>query len=67
MASEYIRWIGHSSDYRTNRWQLTCPRCGHSFSPATTMFARQILHCERAKCNAEIYVDYNDQIVKLAL
>jgi hypothetical protein len=51
-----IVYIDHSSDYRTNRWRVTCG-CGKSFVPPTTMMAKEILVCP--KCNVSYLVDYN--------
>jgi hypothetical protein len=57
--SPYLTYLGPSSDLRTNRWRITCPTCGSSFEPPTTMFARQVLECTRPKCKSSLSVDYN--------
>lgn len=49
--------IGESTDRRTNKWVLTCGKCGKSFEPRTTMHAKQNVTCP--KCGAEETVDYN--------
>lgn len=63
--NQLLRYIGPSSDRRTNRWSITCPRCGHVFEPRTTMFAKVTLACEARKCGAELFVDYNAGTVTL--
>ena len=60
-----LQWLGHSSDLRTNRWRITCPRCAKAFEPQTTMFATQVLTCPARQCNASIFVDYNAQAVSI--
>ena len=57
--SPYLTYLGPSSDLRTNRWRITCPTCGVSFEPPTTMFARQALDCSKLKCKTRLSVDYN--------
>jgi RNase P subunit RPR2 len=51
-----IRYAGPSSDWRTNRWTVTCS-CGKSFEPPTTMRSKQSVICP--KCGREILFDYN--------
>lgn len=57
--------IGASSDGRTNRWRLTCPRCGGQFEPPTTMFNRQGLDCPRRLCGAALLADYEAETVRV--
>ena len=64
-VNHLLSYIGPSSDHRTNRWRITCPRCGHAFEPRTTMFASASLACEGRKCGAELLVDYNAGTVVL--
>lgn len=52
-------YLGHSSDLRTNRWRITCPACGKTFEPQTTMFAQQSLQCPAARCGKHMRADYN--------
>ena len=59
------KYLGASSDLRTGRWEVTCPKCGTVFKPNTTKFARQHLECPRMKCMAEMIADYNNDIVTL--
>lgn len=56
---------GLSSDGRTNRWRIVCPKCGATFRPATTMFSVQTLTCPKAKCGASMVAKYNDDVVHL--
>jgi hypothetical protein len=49
--------LGNSTDYRTNRWQVTCKSCDNSFEPSTTMMAIQTIRCN--KCNEEELINYN--------
>lgn len=58
--------LGRSSDGRTNRWRVTCPRCGKSFEPTTTMFKSQSLVCPNGRCNALMIAHYDDDIVVIA-
>lgn len=51
------RYVGMSSDLRTNVWELTCTNCGKKFKPRTTMYSAQWVECP--KCGREAYVDYN--------
>jgi hypothetical protein len=64
-ASHYIqldkapftkRYLGPSSDGRTNKWELTC-QCGKVFVPPTTMLARREEQCP--KCGRVRVIDYN--------
>ena len=52
------RFLCLSSDYRTNKWELTCP-CKKSWKPNTTMMAISRETCP--KCNTEQIVDYNKE------
>ena len=54
MKKEYL---GLSRDRRTNRWRLTCSKCGKKWRPLTTMFAVKVETCP--KCEHEEVVDYN--------
>ncbi|AXH59616.1 hypothetical protein PLA107_030805 (plasmid) [Pseudomonas amygdali pv. lachrymans str. M301315] len=60
-----LTYLGPSSDYRTNRWRIECPACGHTFEPATTMLTAQHLMCPRAKCSVDLAIDYNAEKVIL--
>jgi DNA-directed RNA polymerase subunit RPC12/RpoP len=51
------RYIGPSTDHRTNRWSLTCPKCQKVFVPTTTMMARRDESCP--KCDFRAVVNYN--------
>lgn len=51
--------IGPSSDWRTSRWRITCPACGHQFVPLTTMLGFQSLTCPGRKCGKELGANYN--------
>lgn len=53
------RVIGLSSDNRTQRWLITCPKCGNEFTPQTTLLAQQEMDCSKAKCGARLFADYN--------
>jgi hypothetical protein len=55
--------LGLSSDWRTNRWRLAL-ECGHSVEPPTTMFAQQVVSCDR--CMKTYVVDYNAKTCELA-
>lgn len=55
------RFIGASSDGRTNRWQVTCPACGNQFSPQTTRMSTQELDCPKNKCGASMAAYYNEE------
>ncbi len=59
------RVLGSSYDYRTNRWQVKCPKCEHSWEPQTTMMGTQGLTCP--KCSTELVARYNDEppVVKI--
>lgn len=52
------RFLGMSSDWRTNRWEITCPHCLKTFCPPTTMFNHQSFSCP--SCLGESYVDYKE-------
>ena len=49
-------FLGMSTDGRTNRWKFFCD-CGYSFQPNTTLYATQVLDCD--KCHARWMVNYN--------
>ncbi len=51
-----IKYLGPTSDYRSNRWRVSC-ECGRSFDPSSTMYARQNIECPR--CGKMYFVDYN--------
>ena len=53
------RVLGLSRDGRTQRWSVTCPKCGHVFEPLTTRLSTQGFECPKAKCSAPLFVDYN--------
>lgn len=52
-----LRWLGHSSDHRTNRWEATCPACGRKWEPRTTMCAGT--SCQCPKCGVALLLEYN--------
>ena len=52
--------VGISSVYRTNVWSISCPYCGQSFKPQTTMMAFQNLTCPNKKCKRNFSVNYNE-------
>ena len=52
-----VRYVGPSSDWRTNRWSVTCS-CGRTFEPPTTMFGCHEVTCP--KCGREILLNYNE-------
>lgn len=56
-------YLGHSHDWRTNRWRLTCPSCSHQWEPQTTMFAVHHISCPR--CGKGVVARYNDLTVHL--
>jgi len=58
-------YICASRDGRTNRWRITCPKCGEQFEPLTTRFSTQGLDCPAKKCHAHMLVDYNNETVRL--
>jgi phage terminase large subunit GpA-like protein len=64
MSGSKLKYLGESRDGRTNRWRIECPKCGNQFEPQTTRLAWQNLTCPGRKCNAEIYVNYNEESVK---
>lgn len=51
--------IGLSRDYRTQRWRVTCPKCGEQFEPQTTMQSMQSIDCPKAKCHSVMIANYN--------
>lgn len=51
-----VRWAGHSSDWRANRWSITCS-CKKTFSPISTRLRTQDIQCP--KCGREFTLDYN--------
>jgi peptide subunit release factor 1 (eRF1) len=62
-----VRLLGLSSDHRTNRWEITCPKCGNAFSPQTTRLSTQWMECPKRKCGAEMEADYNAEPPKVHL
>lgn len=54
------RYLGLSSDQRTNRWRITCAfdNCAHEFEPVTTLRSHQTMDCPR--CSGVLCVDYNE-------
>jgi hypothetical protein len=50
---------GLSRDGRTNRWYVTCKKCGKQFEPPTTMLATQLIVCPNSKCKEEEVINYN--------
>jgi hypothetical protein len=50
---------GLSTDGRTNRWYVTCKKCGKQFEPPTTMLATQLIVCPNSKCKEEEVINYN--------
>lgn len=50
------RYIGLSSDRRTNKWKLECD-CGKSWEPTTTMLGVRDERCP--KCQKSQVVNYN--------
>lgn len=53
------RYLGPSRDQRTNRWMVTCPVCGFSHEPNTTMCRVQDLVCPKSSCKASLIANYN--------
>lgn len=53
------RVIGRSHDQRTQRWFVTCPKCGKGFEPITTRLSTQTFDCPKARCGASLFADYN--------
>jgi len=49
-------YSGSSSDGRTSVWLITCI-CGKQYTPPTTIFAQQQVHCP--KCGHYEVIDYN--------
>lgn len=66
MESTIPRWLGFSNDGRTNRWSVTCPKCGNSFEPRTTMFRKIELDCQKPKCRAELIADFGAPKITIA-
>ena len=60
-----LTYLGPSSDGRTNRWSIKCPKCGTIFYPTTTMLANRHEQCPRMSCLSEMLVNYNDRSVTL--
>ncbi len=56
-----ITCIGLSSDWRTNRWSITC-NCGKVFEPPTTMYSCQNVEC--TKCGLQEMINYNEIVDK---
>jgi DNA-directed RNA polymerase subunit RPC12/RpoP len=67
MSQPPLRIIGPSSDRRTNRWEITCLKCGKPFVPATTMFSKDLVECPRQSCGAQMLADYNAEPPTLKL
>jgi DNA-directed RNA polymerase subunit RPC12/RpoP len=59
------KYLGLSSDLRTNRWCIACPACGKTFEPQTTMFRQQGLQCPHARCGKQMIADYENDVVTL--
>jgi rRNA maturation endonuclease Nob1 len=59
--------LGLSSDLRTNRWRITCPACGKTFEPQTTMFNQQSLQCPSGRCGKQMVADYGREVVFLTV
>lgn len=53
------KFLGLSSDLRTNTWEITCPHCGKVFIPQTTMRRSQSFSC--SSCLGECYVEDYDK------
>ena len=64
-GSEFIKYSGRSSDYRTNRWKIICPVCGTINEPKTTVFNFQTIDCKKKTCNAAFTVNYNEKTIFL--
>ena len=65
MKSTIPYFKGISSDMRTGRWGITCPKCRCIFEPKTTMLSTQELTCPNRKCGAEMIARYNDETVNI--
>lgn len=61
MTAAAFRYLGRSSDGRTNRWRLTLP-CGHEKNPGTTMLSWQHVSCDQ--CQKEYLVDYSAETME---
>lgn len=57
------RHLGPSRDWRTSRWEITCPACGKLLYPDTTTHARQWIECD--KCGEASLANYNEGTVTL--
>lgn len=53
-----VSLVGLSRDLATNRWSVTCKKCGGNCSPKTTMYRWQTVEC--TTCGHEECLDYND-------
>lgn len=62
-APASLRFVGASSDGRTNRWRIGC-ECGRDFDPPTTRLGSAIETCP--KCAQRWAVNYNAQTIKKA-
>ena len=61
MGASRLRYLGRSTDGRTNRWELS-PACGcPPQALPTTMLRTGFAECRR--CGARYFIDYNHQIV----
>lgn len=63
MSKGQLRYLGPSSDYRTSRWEVTCPACERTFKPPTTMFGSEVRSCE--KCGVDLLINYNSKNVSV--
>lgn len=54
--------VGSSSDGRTNKWQVKCPKCNRMNNPVTTRFATQSFECD---CGTKFFADWNAETVKV--
>jgi hypothetical protein len=64
-GSEFIHCSGSSSDGRTNRWKITCPECGTTNQPVTTMLNFQTIRRKKKSCGMVISINYNKRIIFL--
>lgn len=63
-----VRFLGASSDGRTNKWEIICPVCGKKIIPPTTMLREQAISCEASKqcrnAGTQIVIDYNAKTLR---
>lgn len=59
-----VRFLGASSDFRTNRWSVSCI-CGKQFEPSTTRLSTQTINCPR--CGVEMFANYNAEPAEIKL